>query len=609
MPFQALPKLSVQKLFAVALILKIILSGLGLLLNEPWILGMALPITVMILYMVVGHRAAEDDVSPEKFADSCYYIGFIFTMSSIIFSLFDLPNLGAADGMRNIALRFGAAMVSTVLGMGVRVYLVSFRKDASDAIKDAEEAVLDATRMLASQLGAIVDELKQFEIQVIDASKVTVENVNRQISDLGQSYAKSLNGFYVQVTEENKAAFKVLVEEVHQATVRLAASVDTYSHGMNVNIESIKSKVTEFAEAVSFRLANTTFPDDFFARELKAPLDQLRSEALNLGGSVRNVSSLVQESSVTLAAVLKHITSKTKKTQDAMDAVVQLSEQHRTLVDNTDMQLTSLVKVAERLEQVDAALKGALEVIGANSSASAELLTNITRLSVESADLRVEIKDSILSLTGKLDANAVLASSVIQTLESQAGGLRTSASGVIASLEHHADSTQKLSNQLGSVETVFQGAVEQLKVIAGGSVELVDNARQVMEHALPADQSASRASESVNTLIAPVSNDAGQVKDLDIPARIHTGNVMEFTQGRQHQHERAYPMRNAEATAPADAFRVTPATAVSASNGVNGDDDHLDANVISNLLSEEPIAINSNGANGSPVLSPTSSNA
>ena len=527
---QSIPKVSVQKLFAVTLILKIISSLLGLWLKSPWILGLLVPITIMIFYMVIGHFAREDDVSPEKFADSCYYLGFIFTITSIIVCLFDLPNLGGGEGLRNIALRFGAAMVSTVLGMGVRVYLVSFKKDTSDAIKDVEEAVLDATRMLVVQLDSIMEELKKFEIQIVDASKVSVENVNRQISNMGNNYAESLNGLFAKLTEKNEITFKEMLDEVRQATSKLATSVEAYSIGMKDNIEGIGRKAMEFADAVTSRLATTTFPDDFFAQQLKTPLEQLKFEASNLGENVRGVSSLIQESSETLGAVFKQVKAKTKKTQDAMDAVVQLSEQHRTLMNNADLQLNTLANLAERMEQIDVALKNSLQVISANSSASTELLTKVGFLANENSNLRHDIKKEMEAVTTKLDVSSTLAMDVMQELGSQSNELRTKTSEIIASLEHHSGTSSKLAQQLAASDMASKDIFEQLQAISGSRAEIGNTLKQTVQQANQAAHSVSQSSETTAKTFTQTIEVLGQVKNLDSSLRAHTEGMLEAVQ-------------------------------------------------------------------------------
>jgi archaellum component FlaC len=573
---ERLPKISVQRLFAVTLFIKIISSVAGLLLNEPVILGLVVPILAMLVYMVIGYYCREPEVSEDKFADSCYYIGFIFTITSIILSLFDLKNMGGVAGMDHIALRFGSAMVSTVLGMAVRVYLVSFRKDSSDAIKDAEDAVLDATRMLVSQLTSVMDSLKQFEVQVVDAAKFTVENVNSQIEALGTNYAQSLSGFYVKLADENKVAFAALIDEVRVATTRLADSVDTYSSGMKGNLGGIESKVTEFADAVTKRLANTTFPDDYFSRELKGPLDQLKNETTILGDSVRSVSTEVASSSGTLAEVLKQITSKTKKTGAAMDAVLALSEQHLIIVNNADLQLNSLIKLAERMEQIDAALKDSLLAIGSNSTVSSELLSKVASLSSESSALRFEIKDAMAALTTKLDDNATLATGVIQKFETHAGELRNSASEVIGKLAEHTDGSKEVANILSEVSTISKGISQQMQGISAANIEVISGARQATQSSSAATQllnqatlTVSNVAESVGRTVTQVAGVADQIKEFDSVLRLQTGGILEAVEKLRLSHE-AQPTDIANAVVEAMASRPVSHPASSILNGVSG---------------------------------------
>jgi hypothetical protein len=503
------PIISVQRLFGLAVALKIGFALLGYIFSQPVWLGMVPPMTVMVLYMYIGYHKRADDVSEEKFADSCYYIGFIFTIVSIILCLFDVPKMTAGKGMFEIAVRFGSAMVSTVLGMIVRVYLVSFKKDASDAIKDIEATLIESTRAFTLQLQDTMKNLQMFEAQVIDATKASVAGVQLQVEALGRNFSDALGRFYQQVNEENRAAFEEMLDEVRDATARLAESVDAYSGGIKGHLASIELKVTQFADAVSARLQTTTFPDDFFAKQLDGPLEQLKTEAANLGESVRGVTDQVNASSGMLGDVLKTIHTKTKKTQEAMGALVDLSEQHRTLLNNADLQLNALGRLAQRLEDVDAALKGALQVVNINSAASSELVTKVSALTMDTHALRSEIKDTITALTQKLDVNATLASGVIQKLEFQAAELRAGANTVIASLEQSTGSAERVAQQMSA-------SVSELKVISGATVrastgvhEAAVKTNEAAEVAVGAAQRASDVAQSVQELGSYVRQQTG----------------------------------------------------------------------------------------------------
>jgi ABC-type transporter Mla subunit MlaD len=508
------PIVSIQRLFGLAVFLKLGLAALGYVFHQPIWLGTLAPLTVMVLYMFIGYHKRADDISEEKFADSCYYIGFIFTIASIIMCLFDVPKMAPGKGMLEIAVRFGSAMVSTVLGMIVRVYLVSFKKDASDAIKDIEAALLESTRAFTLQLADTVRNLQTFETQVIDSTKASVAGVQLQVEALGRNFSESLSEFYQQVNEENGAAFDDMVHEVEAATARLAQSADSYSGGMKGHLESIEIKVTQFADAVSARLKTTTFPDDFFAKQLLAPIEQFKAEASNLGESVRGVSDQVHASSGTLGDVLKVITTKTKKTQEAMGALVDLSEQHRILLENADLQLNAFGRLAQRLEDLDLSLKGVLEVVNTNSTASSELVTKVSCLSSDTEGLRSEIKESVMTLTGTLEANATIARGAIQTLETQGTDMRAEARAVVASLEQNAVSSERIVQHLAA-------SVSELKLISGATMQASADSNRASGRASEAAEVAEEAvhrgreiAESLEQLGSTIRDQMGELNHV-----------------------------------------------------------------------------------------------
>jgi len=280
-----------QKLFALTLILKVLSSGFGWYFQFTWSLGFVVPLILMVSYIAIGYRRENDDVPDEKFADSCYYLGFIFTITSIIFSLFDLPSIGTR--IQDIAVRFGAAMISTVLGLSVRVYLVSFKRDAADILQEGEDALIDASQRFREQLVMAYENLRTFQSAVEDAAIKTVDGVNLQIEKLSTNHANKLQTFFADLTTRNQEAFTLALVEVKSASSRLADSVDGYSLGMRSNLTSIEAKVVVFTEAITERLRTTSFPDDYFAKQLAAPLSQLKDAAEDVSKSVRKASAEV----------------------------------------------------------------------------------------------------------------------------------------------------------------------------------------------------------------------------------------------------------------------------------------------------------------------------
>src|SRR5262245_22943035 len=104
-------KIPLDKLFLIVVLSKVSCSFLAWALGSPWLLGFYLPLVLMAIYVALGFFRVPGDVSDTKFGDSCYYLGFVFTISSIAFSLFDIPDLDKEGRLRDVAVRFGAAMV------------------------------------------------------------------------------------------------------------------------------------------------------------------------------------------------------------------------------------------------------------------------------------------------------------------------------------------------------------------------------------------------------------------------------------------------------------------------------------------------------------------
>jgi hypothetical protein len=400
----------IQKLFLVAVALKIGLSALGMLGSGwffKWGLSLVLPLAVMAVYIFLGVMRRDRDVTDEKFADSCYYLGFIFTISSIIFALFDLPNIGAR--IEEIAVRFGAAMLSTVFGLIVRVYLVSFKAEVSDAIRNAEDELINAIRRFQDQLTMSVERLRDFQGQVDKASGETVERVKMQVEKMSQDHAEKLSTFFTDLTQKNQQAFSKALDEVSISSQRLSASVDAYTKGMNDNLASIEQKVSVFASAVSDRLKATTFPDDYFVEHLKGPLGQISSAVDEVVGVIEEATSDLGDASKTLAAALKKMTTKATSNEESLETVARLTVQHQAILEAASGQLDSLKSLSESLGVTKDSVLTAVAALGVTKDAVASVTGKLESSAAEAAGLRVAVTSVVdeVKQVAKAGAEAV----------------------------------------------------------------------------------------------------------------------------------------------------------------------------------------------------------
>jgi uncharacterized protein YaaQ len=481
----------VQKLFLVILCLKVLSSGIGWYFIFPWSFGFLIPLALMSIYIIIGLKRHDSDVSDEKFADTCYYLGFIFTITSIIFSLFDLPNIG--DRIQDIAVRFGAAMVCTVLGLSVRVYLVSFKKDIVDAIHDAEDAVLDASRRLTEQLTMALEKLHGFETQVDAATNSSVERVNLQIESLSKNHADKLTSFFTDLTDRNQAAFTAALTEVKGASERLAMAVNGYSQGMRINLAGIEAKVGVFSDAVTARIKNTTFPDDFFIKQLEAPMAQMKDAASTLSGEVKLVSAEVKSSSKTLTTALKKLQEQSGNAGDSLDVILKLTEQQQAVLSSAQGQLISLEQLTSTLKGFEITLLSTTAGLKASNDVNNELSNNVAAVLKESVRDRQQLDNSIASIVDKLDGYASATLKVASTLDSSSKTAANNVNAIIqrldagvteskavaAMLTTSANATYKVAVKLDGVVTAEAQTTASLNILgqrADTAINKVDQA-------------------------------------------------------------------------------------------------------------------------------------
>ncbi len=114
---------------------KILLVGFLPLLGRFIIIGFLVPLCVMIWYLWYGYQKVI--ICPElkkTIGDSAYFLGFLFTIASIIAAMGDMALTNMQDGtMTYVASRFALAMITTLLGMTYRTYLTEFDPDEEDA--------------------------------------------------------------------------------------------------------------------------------------------------------------------------------------------------------------------------------------------------------------------------------------------------------------------------------------------------------------------------------------------------------------------------------------------------------------------------------------------
>ncbi len=282
--------------------------------GAPALVSASFSAVVLLFYAFKAWTGGRLQIEPETIGDNCYYLGFLFTLASLAFTLYQMSEPSANSGkpieIPAVISGFGVALSSTIVGVFLRVLMMQMRTDfvAKDkAIRvDLDRAYADFRRNLSgtlSQLKAFSTESIQYAAErdqrLRDATESFVGDYRASLQQsadtlaenmeksFGEASKKAIEDIAASVSEANdqyRQVFQELSTEVQSLKEKLrdqeAESLKSYAarrSGLVAEIEATDRKLHEYTKsigdyaAVSSRVANT------MSQEVMPALDALKS--------------------------------------------------------------------------------------------------------------------------------------------------------------------------------------------------------------------------------------------------------------------------------------------------------------------------------------------
>ena len=119
----------------------------------------------MIVYLLLTQSTSSKFIRNEQLGDSCYYMGFLLTLVSLGFALYEFSSDPDEEFGREILADFGIALSTTILGLIFRVYFSQFRLPAEELRQTAEDELASTVRRLKIQLDTSINSFERFGIK------------------------------------------------------------------------------------------------------------------------------------------------------------------------------------------------------------------------------------------------------------------------------------------------------------------------------------------------------------------------------------------------------------------------------------------------------------
>jgi peptide methionine sulfoxide reductase MsrA len=246
------------------------------------------PVLFIISYCSIAYYSRLFYITEERIGDNAYYLGFLYTLSSLSYALhvFTLDE----SASEQMITSFSVALWSTIAGIAARVFLSQLRQDPNDIEKEARIKIADTANHLASELhqSAILfntyrKSIEQTMTEAFDrinkeAEGAVTANVEKLVSNTN-TISENLNNRFLALNENSKK-LNIATSNIAISMEKLDSRINSVFSGIETSsevINDISSRQTKLVETVSQEFTNLVLNTKVLNEQLSTLKDQTRN--------------------------------------------------------------------------------------------------------------------------------------------------------------------------------------------------------------------------------------------------------------------------------------------------------------------------------------------
>lgn len=271
------------------------------------LVGALFAAAVLVAYALVAYNTTALRLDAETIGDNCYYLGFLFTLTSLAVTLYfviQAPSQNRADMIPEIIAGFGVALSSTIFGVFLRVFMMQFKVDMDSRERLERHALNEASRRFRTELGMSLDQVKKFSVeslqQGVEREKRMRDAFDTLLSDMQQELLKSAEQFGPALREsvrmQTEASLGLVTKAVNEASATAA--------------EGIRKAVTEMAGTASNLAAQNADAAEQIRKNVSLIVDATEKLSTDVEGTL-TILSRVQGTATTMTETFEREVAET----------------------------------------------------------------------------------------------------------------------------------------------------------------------------------------------------------------------------------------------------------------------------------------------------------
>lgn len=295
---------------------------------------------IMMVYWLVYIINDSPTALRETFSDSVYYLGFLLTIISLLAAMISFGASGQELNAYNILSQFGMALISTFVGMLLRVYYNQFEVSLHSARMASEDSLEKATTKFSVQMQLVSNNLAQ----LIKSTDAVISNAYEQsqaseeliqestgsfvkladeiIPQLTQQFEKAM----LEVTKSTDEVIKLLPKNLSSATEQSKYQIDALTKSLEQQLEKV-ANASGAAIQAAFEKANNN------SASVAHQLEQMASHLSELVPGFSDIAQYNKESASHIANINSDLATSGNKIDSLNNGIQSLLTSLSTKVD------------------------------------------------------------------------------------------------------------------------------------------------------------------------------------------------------------------------------------------------------------------------------------
>jgi ElaB/YqjD/DUF883 family membrane-anchored ribosome-binding protein len=214
------------------------------------------PVLIMIAYALALGLARLFRLRDDQSGDNLYYMGFLFTLTSLAVSLYQFSSAGSAE---QIVQNFGIAIGSTIAGITLRIFFNQMRRDPIEVEHTARLELADASRKVRRELESTVLEFGSFRRATQQTLTDAVDEIEALLKDVNERVVGQLQEFANNANKPLQDASKQSGETIEQLNARILAIFAMAAKQLaedGARLSSSTAAIIESIDGVASKLAS-----------------------------------------------------------------------------------------------------------------------------------------------------------------------------------------------------------------------------------------------------------------------------------------------------------------------------------------------------------------